>query len=99
MIIPEALPLRMFPRCQRRIAVPVKRFFLGVLAAALLPGLAAGSAHAADIFTLKSSTFEDGKIMPKKVANSKANTQNNPDARRGHRETRAEQRGARARQG
>jgi Raf kinase inhibitor-like YbhB/YbcL family protein len=41
--------------------------------------LAAGSAHAADIFTLKSSTFEDGKIMPKKVANSKANTQNNPN--------------------
>ena len=59
--------------------MPVKRFFLGVIAAAVLSGLAAGSAHAADIFTLKSSTFEDGKIMPKKVANSKANTQNNPN--------------------
>jgi Raf kinase inhibitor-like YbhB/YbcL family protein len=41
--------------------------------------LAAGGAHAASVFSLKSSTFEDGKIMPKKVANSKANTQNNPN--------------------
>jgi phosphatidylethanolamine-binding protein (PEBP) family uncharacterized protein len=29
--------------------------------------------------TLRSSTFDDGKIMPKKVANGAANTQNNPN--------------------
>ncbi len=59
--------------------MPAKRKLLGVIAAALISGSAAGSAHAANVFTLKSSTFEDGKIMPKKVANSKANTQNNPN--------------------
>ena len=41
-----------------------------------LPGAAA---QAAEIFTLKSSTFADGKIMPKKVANSTANIANNPN--------------------
>jgi phosphatidylethanolamine-binding protein (PEBP) family uncharacterized protein len=34
------------------------------------------SAAAADPFTLKSSTFKDGQLMPKKVAN---NTANNPN--------------------
>jgi Raf kinase inhibitor-like YbhB/YbcL family protein len=31
------------------------------------------------IFSLTSTTFEDGKLMPKKVANSKANQPNNPN--------------------
>jgi len=47
--------------------------------AALCLVFAAGGSKAADIFTLKSATFEDGKIMPKRVANSKANQPNNPN--------------------
>jgi hypothetical protein len=52
---------------------------LGALIAASVLSLAANEAIAAEVFTLKSSTFEDGKIMPKKVANSAANTQSNPN--------------------
>ena len=48
-------------------------------AAALVMGMAVPAAQAADIFTLKSSTFADGKVMPKKVANSKANAPTNPN--------------------
>jgi Raf kinase inhibitor-like YbhB/YbcL family protein len=40
-------------------------------------GFAAAAADAAEIFTLKSTTFADGKMMPKKVANSAANAPNN----------------------
>jgi phosphatidylethanolamine-binding protein (PEBP) family uncharacterized protein len=36
---------------------------------ALAFGFAASAANAADIFTLKSATFQDGKVMPKKVSN------------------------------
>ena len=39
-------------------------------------GLTATAANAAGIFTLKSTTFADGKIMPKKVAN---NNPSNPN--------------------
>ncbi len=39
----------------------------------------ATAADAAGIFTLKSTTFQDGKMMPKKVANSKANAPTNPN--------------------
>jgi hypothetical protein len=42
-------------------------------------GFAGAAAKAADIFTLSSTTFRDGKIMPKEVANSKANAPNNPN--------------------
>jgi Raf kinase inhibitor-like YbhB/YbcL family protein len=59
--------------------MPAKQIFLGVIVASAVSVLAVGSARASDVFTLKSSTFEDGKTMPKKVANSKANTQNNPN--------------------
>jgi Raf kinase inhibitor-like YbhB/YbcL family protein len=52
---------------------------LGALIAASVLNLAANEAIAAEVFILKSATFEDGKIMPKKVANSAANTQNNPN--------------------
>ena len=42
-------------------------------------GFATAAADAAGLFTLKSTTFADGKIMPKKVANSMANMPNNPN--------------------
>jgi Raf kinase inhibitor-like YbhB/YbcL family protein len=45
--------------------------------AVLCLAFAATGAGAAEIFSLKSTTFEDGRIMPKKVANSKANQPNN----------------------
>ena len=38
--------------------------------------LAGTAAHAADVFTLSSTTFQDGKIMPKKVANNRAGNAN-----------------------
>jgi Raf kinase inhibitor-like YbhB/YbcL family protein len=41
--------------------------------------LAGTAANAADIFTLKSTTFEDGKMMPLRVANSKANRPDSPN--------------------
>ena len=37
------------------------------------------AANAASIFTLKSATFQDGKMMPQKTANSRANVPNNPN--------------------
>jgi phosphatidylethanolamine-binding protein (PEBP) family uncharacterized protein len=40
-------------------------------------GFVAAPAKAAEISTLKSTTFADGKIMPKKVANSQANAPTN----------------------
>jgi phosphatidylethanolamine-binding protein (PEBP) family uncharacterized protein len=46
--------------------------------AALSLAFAATGSNAAEIFSLTSTTFEDGKLMPKKVANSKANQPNNP---------------------
>jgi Raf kinase inhibitor-like YbhB/YbcL family protein len=60
--------------------MPAKRLRLLAAAAAVLAvGLAATSANAAGVFTLKSTTFQDGKMMPKKVANSKANAPTNPN--------------------
>jgi Raf kinase inhibitor-like YbhB/YbcL family protein len=50
---------------------------LGVMIVASVSSFAAEATLASDVFTLKSSTFDDGKIMPKKVANSATNTQNN----------------------
>jgi Raf kinase inhibitor-like YbhB/YbcL family protein len=55
------------------------RKLLGVMIVASVSSFAAEETFAADVFTLKSSTFDDGKTMPKKVANSAANTQNNPN--------------------
>ncbi len=54
-------------------------FLFAVSAAMLACAAAATSAKAADIFTLKSSTFSEGQIMPKKVAQSKANMATNPN--------------------
>ncbi len=57
-----------------------KRHYLIAAAAATLAfGSAATAAHAAGIFTLKSTTFADGRMMPKKVSNSKANMATNPN--------------------
>jgi Raf kinase inhibitor-like YbhB/YbcL family protein len=42
-------------------------------------GMAADAAKAADIFTLSSMTFQDGKLLPREVANSKVNSPNNPN--------------------
>lgn len=50
-----------------------------VAATTLALGLLGTAANAADIFTLTSTTFQDGKIMPKKVANSQANAPTNPN--------------------
>lgn len=53
---------------------------LAVLFAVILTaGFTGTTAKAADPFTLSSTTFQDGKMMPRKVANSAANTQNNPN--------------------
>jgi Raf kinase inhibitor-like YbhB/YbcL family protein len=57
----------------------VKRFYFSTAAATLTFTLAATAADAAGIFTLQSSTFQDGKMMPKKVANSQANMPANPN--------------------
>ena len=57
----------------------VKRHHLLAAAATLTLGLFGTAANAADIFTLSSTTFQDGKIMPKKVANSQANAPTNPN--------------------
>ena len=53
---------------------------LVAIATAILGFAFAGTAaNAADIFTLKSTTFQDGKIMPLRVANSKANRPDSPN--------------------
>jgi Raf kinase inhibitor-like YbhB/YbcL family protein len=57
----------------------IKECTFAVAAAALTVGLTAAAAEAADIFTLESTTFADGKMMPKKVSNTKANSNNSPN--------------------
>ncbi len=57
----------------------VKRHHLLVAAATLTLGLFGTAANAADIFSLTSTTFKDGTLMPKKVANSQANAPTNPN--------------------
>src|SRR5215468_2064572 len=56
-----------------------KKSIFTVTSAALAVGFTAVSAEAADVFTLTSTTFADGKLMPKKVANTKENGNNNPN--------------------
>ena len=56
-----------------------KSIVLAIVIGASVWTVAAKQAVAADVFILKSSTFEDGKMMPKKVANSAANTKDNPN--------------------
>jgi Raf kinase inhibitor-like YbhB/YbcL family protein len=57
-----------------------RRLHLVAAAAAILAfGFAATAAGAAGIFTLKSSMFADGKMMPKEVAQSTKNMATNPN--------------------
>jgi len=49
---------------------------LFAVAAILLMAVSGRAAYAADVFTLTSTTFQDGKIMPKKVANDRAGNPN-----------------------
>jgi len=53
-----------------------RRHLFMTAAMTLALGCAATAANAAGIFTLSSTTFEDGKMMPKKMAN---NTPNSPN--------------------
>src|SRR4029077_6654258 len=55
----------------------LKKPVFAATTAILTLGFAAAAADAAELFTLKSTTFADGKMMPKKVANSAANAPNN----------------------
>lgn len=57
----------------------VTRHYLFAAAAAALLFGSAGTADAAGIFTLQSKTFSDGRMMPKRVANSHANMATNPN--------------------
>jgi Raf kinase inhibitor-like YbhB/YbcL family protein len=50
--------------------------FVAAAATALTFGFAATAASAAGVFTLQSTTFADGKMMPKKVANNNASNPN-----------------------
>jgi hypothetical protein len=54
------------------------RHLLAAAAATLALGLTA-PANAAGLFTLQSTTFQDGHMMPKKVANSQAIMASNPN--------------------
>jgi Raf kinase inhibitor-like YbhB/YbcL family protein len=54
-----------------------KRHHLLMAAATLTLGLFGTAANAADIFSLTSTTFKDGTMMPKKVANSHENAPTN----------------------
>jgi len=57
----------------------LKRSLVLASGIALASWYAAQPAFAADVFTLTSSTFKDGTMLPKKVANSTANVPNNPN--------------------
>src|SRR5262252_7026401 len=57
----------------------IKKSIFAIASAALAVGFTAVSAEAADVFTLTSTTFADGKLMPKKVANTKENGNSNPN--------------------
>ncbi len=50
-----------------------------VTAVTLTLAFSGPAAEAAGVFTLKSTTFEDGKMMPLRVANSKANRPDSPN--------------------
>jgi Raf kinase inhibitor-like YbhB/YbcL family protein len=56
-----------------------KRRHLLVAAATLTLSLVGTAANAADIFSLTSTTFKDGTMMPKNASNSTANAPTNPN--------------------
>jgi len=49
------------------------------IASVAMVSVGGAAANAAGIFTLESATFQDGKMMPQKTANSTANVPNNPN--------------------
>jgi len=55
------------------------RHLIAAIASLAIVSLGGAAAEAAGIFTLKSATFQDGKTMPRKSANSRANAPNNPN--------------------
>jgi len=55
------------------------QYRLLAIAATLSVAFAATAADAAGPFTLSSTTFKDGTMMPKRVANNAANSKNNPN--------------------
>jgi Raf kinase inhibitor-like YbhB/YbcL family protein len=61
------------------ISMIAKRHLFATAVMALAAGLVGSTANAAGLFTLESKTFQDGKIMPKKVANNQENSKNNPN--------------------
>jgi Raf kinase inhibitor-like YbhB/YbcL family protein len=62
------------------MSMPAKRRHLfAATSLTLAVTLIGGAANAAEVFTLKSATFQDGKLMPMKVANSQANAPTNPN--------------------
>jgi Raf kinase inhibitor-like YbhB/YbcL family protein len=56
-----------------------KPHHLFTAAAILASGLTTTAANAAGVFTLQSTTFQDGKMLPKNTANNQANSKNNPN--------------------
>jgi Raf kinase inhibitor-like YbhB/YbcL family protein len=61
------------------IVILNRHHIVAAAAATLALGLATTTADAAGVLTLKSSTFQDGRMMPKKMANNQANSKNNPN--------------------
>ena len=57
----------------------MRQLALAVAAVASTLTLVVAPTHAAEVFTLKSTTFEDGKMLPKKVANKRENLPSNPN--------------------
>src|SRR5690242_1833274 len=57
----------------------ITKWVTAVAVAAVAINCAGATGAAAELFTITSSTFADGKIMPKKVANTKENGNNNPN--------------------
>jgi len=55
------------------------RGLFAIATAALAVTFAGSAASSADVFTLKSTTFQDGKMMPLRTANSKANRPDSPN--------------------
>ena len=56
-----------------------KRHLFATASVMLAAAFISSTANAAGLFTLESKTFQDGKMMPKKVANNQANSKNNPN--------------------
>jgi Raf kinase inhibitor-like YbhB/YbcL family protein len=62
-----------------RLAMPASRSKFAAASLILAAIFATSAAKAEDVFTLTSTTFADGKIMPLRVANSKVNRPDSPN--------------------